>query len=178
MAKYDFLVFAKCLSLFIVCCLFLLDIRAWFPGLHSEFRFWWGGWTDSFKGESRSGESCALLYLFGLLLSHFLLQLYQEHQSQIRTTLHWLPDKLLSYYNLEWRLEVQVDNSCLKNIICWWLHILTLKIIIQKLVWSQFGKNLIDHCIHWYTIFYCQRFLMVYASSFISSNRFPTILSM
>ncbi|TWW57389.1 COMM domain-containing protein 2 [Takifugu flavidus] len=55
-------------------------------------------------------ESSALLYLLDLVVSQFLLQLYQEHQSQIRTTLHWLPDKLQTYYNLEWRLDVQLAS--------------------------------------------------------------------
>ncbi|XP_003973826.1 COMM domain-containing protein 2 [Takifugu rubripes] len=47
---------------------------------------------------------------FGEEVDQILLKLYQEHQSQIRTTLHWLPDKLQTYYNLEWRLDVQLAS--------------------------------------------------------------------
>lgn len=95
-------------------------------------------------------ESSALLYLLDLVVSQFLLQLYKEHQSQIRTTLHWLPDKVQTYYNLEWRLDVQVCNSYFFKrrikLICGLLRILTLKYYISEVglvtIWEELDQSL------------------------------------
>lgn len=83
----------------------LSDLRRGLPGLHPEFGSWRRGCSHPVEGEFSDEEREEPLTM-GLCL--LCLQLYQEHQGQIRSALHWLPHKLPAYHNLEWRLDVQV----------------------------------------------------------------------
>ncbi|XP_030584188.1 COMM domain-containing protein 2 isoform X1 [Archocentrus centrarchus] len=48
-------------------------------------------------------------------LNQMLLQLYQQHHSQIRSILSYLPSNLPAYHNLEWRLDVQLARRSVRQ---------------------------------------------------------------
>ncbi|XP_059197358.1 COMM domain-containing protein 2 [Centropristis striata] len=52
---------------------------------------------------------------FGEELNQILLQLYLQHQSQIRSILRQLPSNLPAYHNLEWRLDVQLASRSVRQ---------------------------------------------------------------
>ncbi|CAK6978169.1 COMM domain-containing protein 2 [Scomber scombrus] len=48
-------------------------------------------------------------------LNQILLQLYLQHQSQIRSVLSLLPSNLPAYHNVEWRLDVQLASRSVRQ---------------------------------------------------------------
>lgn len=52
---------------------------------------------------------------FGDELNQLLLQLYLQHNSQIRGILGQLPTDMLAYQNLEWRLDVQLASRSIRH---------------------------------------------------------------
>ncbi|KAF7203786.1 COMM domain-containing protein 2 [Nothobranchius furzeri] len=48
-------------------------------------------------------------------LNQFLLQLYQQHHSQIRSILNQLVHSQPAYHNLEWRLDVQLASRSVRQ---------------------------------------------------------------
>ncbi|XP_077439971.1 COMM domain-containing protein 2 [Vanacampus margaritifer] len=50
---------------------------------------------------------------FGDELNQSLLQMYQQHRSEIRSILSLVPSSLPAYHNLEWRLDVQLASRSL-----------------------------------------------------------------
>ncbi|XP_057697625.1 COMM domain-containing protein 2 isoform X2 [Corythoichthys intestinalis] len=52
---------------------------------------------------------------FGDELNQNLLQMYQQHGSEIRSILSLLPRNLPAYHNLQWRLDVQLASRSLRQ---------------------------------------------------------------
>ncbi|XP_069007077.1 COMM domain-containing protein 2 [Embiotoca jacksoni] len=66
---------------------------------------------------------------FGEELNQILLQLYQQHHSQIRSILSQLPSNLPAYHNLEWRLDVQLASRSLRQQV---VPMLTMRLLLTR----------------------------------------------
>nr|XP_020476568.1 COMM domain-containing protein 2 [Monopterus albus] len=66
---------------------------------------------------------------FGDELNQILLQLYEQHRSQIRSILSQLPSNVPAYHNLEWRLDVQLASRSLRQQI---VPMLTLRLLLTR----------------------------------------------
>ncbi|KAM8875688.1 COMM domain-containing protein 2 isoform 2-T2 [Spinachia spinachia] len=68
-----------------------------------------------------------LILGFGEELNQMLLQLYLQHNSEIRSILSQLPSNLPAYHNLEWRLDVQLASRAIRQQV---LPVLTMRILL------------------------------------------------
>lgn len=59
-----------------------------------------------------------LVLKFGEEVNQILLQLYLQHQSQIRRMLSLLSPDVPAYHNLEWRLDVQLATRSVHHQVC------------------------------------------------------------
>lgn len=66
---------------------------------------------------------------FGEELNQILLQLYVQHQSQIRSILSQLAFNLPAYHNMEWRLDVQLASRSVHQQV---IPILTMHLLLMR----------------------------------------------